>query len=76
MARAWMIYKIGIIYKRYLNVFPQIQLIIVLSQIVHHFVLSKTDYGVFSTLVSIRAQDSRRDEARLFAPSRPRPGAA
>ena len=35
-----------------------------------------TDCGVFSTLVSSRAQDSRRDEARLFAPSRPRPRAA
>ena len=46
------------------------------SQIVHHFVLSKTEYGVFSTLVSSRAQDSRRDEARLFAPSRPSPRAA
>ena len=41
-----------------------------------HFVLSKTEYGVFSTLESSRAQDSRRDEARLFAPSRPRPRAA
>ena len=76
IARAWMIYKIGIISKRYLIMFPQIQLIIVWSQVVHHFVLSKTEYGIFSTLVSSRAQDSRRDEARLFAPSRLRPRAA
>ena len=41
-----------------------------------HFVLSKTEHGVISTLESSRAQDSRRDEARLFAPSRPRPRAA
>ena len=34
-----------------------------------HFVLSKTEYGVFSTLESSRARDSRRDEAKLFAPS-------
>ena len=41
-----------------------------------HFVLSKTEHGVFSTLESSRAQDSRRAEARLFAPSRPRLRAA
>ena len=41
-----------------------------------HFVLSKTENGVFSTLESSRAKDSRRDEARLFSPSRPRPRAA
>ena len=39
-------------------------------------VLSKNEYGVFSTLESSRAQDSRRDEARCFAPSRPRPKVA
>ena len=59
-----------------LDMFPQKKNIIVWSQIVHHFVLSKTEYGVFSIPVSSRAQDSRRNEARLYAPSRPRTRAA
>ena len=69
--------QIGIFMLFWGKIFHQSSLDDFFNGILDLFILRQTlEYGVFSTLESSRAQDSRRDEARLFAPSRPRPRAA